>query len=113
MSLGFAPFYLCVSLRVCISPPAGLYANVSCGTAPNASDPTCSNISHGGGVFDTYMAGVLRHSSHFHSQTKFYAEAAAGTLPAFSYFYPTWQACDHPCRELVALCVLLRAALTA
>lgn len=38
----------------------GLYANVSCGEAPDTGtghDSTCSNISHGGGVFDTYMAG--------------------------------------------------------
>ena len=67
----------------------GLYANVSCATA-------CTNISHGGGVFDTYMAGVARHPTHFHSQSTFYEQAAAGTLPAFSYFSPTWQGCDHP-----------------
>jgi hypothetical protein len=78
----------------------GLYGNVSCGEAPNASDPVCSNISHGGGVFDTYMAGVARHPTHFYSQTTFFNQAANGSLPAFSYLSPTWQACDHPCQDL-------------
>jgi hypothetical protein len=77
------------------------YANYSCGSyVPGAFDPTCTNISHGGGVFDTYMAGVARHNANFYSQSRFYAQAANGTLPAFSYFYPTWQACDHPCQDL-------------
>ena len=82
----------------------GLYANISCGTGADPTNPAdpanCTNISHGGGVFDTYMAGVSRHNDHFYSQTKFYAQAKNGTLPAFSYFYPTWQACDHPCQDM-------------
>ena len=32
----------------------------------------------------------------FHSQTKFYEQAATGTLPSFSWFSPPAQACDHP-----------------
>lgn len=37
------------------------------------------------------MAGVARHPTHFYSQSTFYKQAANGTLPAFSYFSPTWQ----------------------
>jgi hypothetical protein len=46
------------------------------------------------------MAGVARHSDRFFSQTQFYAEAANGTLPAFSYFAPAGQASDHPCNDI-------------
>jgi phospholipase C len=72
----------------------GLYANVTCGVTGH---PACTEAAP---AFDTYMAGVARHSEHFFSQRQFYAEAAAGTLPAFSFFSPSWQSCDHPCNDL-------------
>jgi phospholipase C len=46
------------------------------------------------------MAGVARHIDTFHSQTTFYKQAAAGTLPAFSWFSPSLQSCDHPCHDI-------------
>ena len=69
------------------------------------------------------MSGVARHPEHFYSQTTFYEQAAAGaifdcfrlfsdcfptnfglfyagTLPAFSFFSPSWQSCDHPCNDI-------------
>ena len=71
----------------------GLYANVTCGVSGH---PPCTEAAP---AFDTYMAGVARHPEHFFSQRQFYEEAAAGTLPAFSFFSPSWQACDHPCSQ--------------
>ena len=46
------------------------------------------------------MSGVARHIDTFHSQTTFYKQAAAGTLPSFSWFSPSLQACDHPCHDI-------------
>ena len=96
----------------------GLYANVTCGVSGH---PPCTEAAP---AFDTYMAGVARHPEHFFSQRQFCEpcslpplplcpyesvidasglrtdeEAAAGTLPAFSFFSPSWQACDHPCSQ--------------
>ena len=71
----------------------GLYANVTCGVSGH---PPCTEAAP---AFDTYMAGVARHPEHFFSQRQFYEEATAGTLPAFSFFSPSWQACDHPCSQ--------------
>lgn len=57
-------------------------------------------ITNRGGILDTYMAGVVRHVDKFRSQATFFAQAANGTLPAFSYVAPTWQGCDHPCKDM-------------
>ena len=42
----------------------------------------------------------LRYSERFFSQATFYAQAAAGELPAFSWLHPPIQACDHPCQDV-------------
>ena len=72
----------------------GLYANATCGFGPH---PPCTQLAP---AFDTYMAGVARHPNNFFSQTTFYEQAANGTLPAFSFFSPSWQSCDHPCNDI-------------
>ena len=46
------------------------------------------------------MAGVGRHKDRFLSQELFYEQAAAGTLPSFSWLMPPMQACDHPCHDM-------------
>ena len=75
-----------------------LFANSSCGLPQDPKHrQDCTNISHMGGILDTYMAGVVRHVDQFRSQQAFWDQAASGTLPAFSYFAPTWQGSDHPC----------------
>jgi hypothetical protein len=48
---------------------------------------------------DIIMAGVGRHKKKFFSQKLFYKQAAAGTLPSFSWLSPPLQACDHPCQS--------------
>lgn len=75
------------------------YINVTCGLQghPPCTDGTGLTP---GGLIDNYMAGVARHIDTFHSQTTFYEQAAAGTLPAFSWFSPSLQACDHPCHDI-------------
>ena len=72
----------------------GLYANATCGFGPH---PPCTELAP---AFDTYMAGVARHPEHFYSQSTFYEQAANGSLPAFSFFSPSWQSCDHPCNDI-------------
>jgi hypothetical protein len=46
------------------------------------------------------MMGVARHKDRFFSHTLFYEQAAAGTLPAFSWISPKHEAADHPCLDL-------------
>ena len=48
---------------------------------------------------DILMAGVARHKDRFYSQQTFYEQAANGSLPAFSWILPPYEACDHPCNE--------------
>ena len=50
---------------------------------------------------DILMAGVARHKDRFYSQQTFYDQAANGSLPAFSWILPPYEACDHPCNEWV------------
>ena len=75
----------------------GLYINSSCGLH---AQPACKLPEEAYPLVDPFMAGVARHVDKFHSQATFYEQAAAGTLPAFSWFSPPWQACDHPCRDI-------------
>ena len=49
---------------------------------------------------DVAMEGVARYKERFFSQELFYEQAAAGTLPAFSWVHPPIQACDHPCHDV-------------
>ena len=49
----------------------------------------------GGDCPEPYMEGVMRHKENCHNHTAFYADAAAGTLPAFSFLSPPGEACDH------------------
>jgi phospholipase C len=46
------------------------------------------------------MMGVARHKDRFFSHKLFYEQAAAGTLPAFSWISPKHEAADHPCLDL-------------
>ena len=36
----------------------------------------------------------------FHNHTRFFEEAAAGTLPAFSWIMPPAPMMDHPCHDI-------------
>ena len=49
---------------------------------------------------DVGMDGVGRYKERFFSQTQFYADAARGKLPAFSWISPPLQASDHPCHDV-------------
>lgn len=75
----------------------GLYINSSCGLH---AQPACKFPDESLPLVDPFMAGVARHIDKFHSQASFYEQAAAGTLPAFSWFSPPWEACDHPCHDI-------------
>ena len=46
------------------------------------------------------MEGVARHKDRFFSHSEFYAQAAAGTLPAYSYILPRNDNSDHPCYDI-------------
>jgi len=46
------------------------------------------------------LDGVARHKDRCFSHDQFYKDAAAGTLPAFSYLSPVGEACDHPCHDM-------------
>ena len=46
------------------------------------------------------MEGVARHKDRFFSHSEFYARAAAGTLPAYSYILPRNDNSDHPCYDI-------------
>ena len=59
----------------------------------NVTTPTCAG-SHLG------LDGTARHKHACFSHTTFYADAANGTLPAFSYIMPPTEACDHPCYDM-------------
>ena len=67
----------------------GLYMNSSCGLA---GQPACHGDSphtaEAGSPFnmpDVAMSGVGRHQENFVSQTEFFAQAEAGTLPALAW----------------------------
>ena len=49
---------------------------------------------------DATIAGVARYTDHFYSHRRFYEEAAAGTLPSFSWLNCKEEACDHPCNDI-------------
>jgi hypothetical protein len=44
--------------------------------------------------------GVARHKHSCFDQGEFYKDAAAGTLPAYSFLSPPGEACDHPCHDI-------------
>ncbi|KAJ8613898.1 hypothetical protein CTAYLR_008686 [Chrysophaeum taylorii] len=48
---------------------------------------------------DGYMKGLLRHLPKWRSMTDFKLRARLGTLPAFSWVVPRYDATDHPCRD--------------
>mmetsp|Transcript_94372 Transcript_94372/g.270274 ORF Transcript_94372/g.270274 Transcript_94372/m.270274 type:complete len:609 (-) Transcript_94372:146-1972(-) len=83
----------------------GLYINSTCGLWSNSTP--CEGIDphdpESGSTIptpDVGMSGVGRYADHFYSQKRFYDEAAEGTLPAFSWVMPPFQACDHPCYDV-------------
>ena len=49
---------------------------------------------------DVTMMGVARHKAQFFSHSLFYEQAAAGTLPAFTWISPAHEAADHPCLDI-------------
>ena len=88
--------------------PFGIYVNDTCG--PNTT-LSCGDVTPGWGSNtgtntstgldpDVTMAGVARHKSRFFSHARFYEQAAAGTLPAFSWISPAHEASDHPCFDM-------------
>ena len=90
--------------------PFGIYVNDTCG--PTTSTP-CGSVAPGWGINnitqpnastgldpDVTMMGVARHKNKFFSHSLFYEQAAAGTLPAFSWISPAHEAADHPCMDL-------------
>jgi phospholipase C len=80
----------------------GLFINSTCGMLVNGTPtPACNGTGVASVNFpDVGMAGVARHKASFHSQEEFYAKAASGDLPAFSWIMPPWEACDHPCFDV-------------
>lgn len=79
----------------------GLYVNSTCGVdgIPCGTQPVFFRNITAGLDPDIIMAGVGRHKKKFFSQKLFYKQAAAGTLPSFSWLSPPLQACDHPCQS--------------
>jgi len=87
-----------------------LFMNSTCGA--NASEPGLDgqpchsvdpNTPAAGApvqVPDVAMSGVGRYKRFFKSQEVFYTQAAAGTLPHFSWLMPRFIACDHPCQDV-------------
>jgi phospholipase C len=61
----------------------GMYTNSTTGACPEME-----------------LDGVARHKDNCFSHDQFYKDAAAGTLPAFSYLSPVGEACDHPCHDM-------------
>lgn len=79
------------------------YMNSTCGvqTAPcHGVNPHTPDAGSPIPSPDVAMAGVARHKDRFLSQEIFYAAAANGTLPQFSWLMPPFQACDHPCYDV-------------
>lgn len=62
---------------------------------------------------DVAMVGVGRYVKQFKSQSTFYRQAAAGTLPQLSWLMPNAQACDHPCCECCSASSLFHVAHSA
>ena len=79
-----------------------IFYNSTCG---DENRSTCETKWGGGSVYvntpDMALMGVARHTDHFQGQDVFYKQAAAGTLPQFSFINPPDEACDHPCHEYV------------
>lgn len=82
----------------------GFYMNSTCGLdghpACHGEDPITPDSPSAISTPDVAMEGVARYSERFFSQKFFYEGAASGTLPAFSWFLPPIQACDHPCHDV-------------
>ena len=47
-----------------------------------------------------HRPGTLNLSHLPQGQDVFYKQAAAGTLPQFSFINPPGEACDHPCHDM-------------
>lgn len=59
-----------------------------------------SNSSNGACAAEAGLLGVARHKHSCFNQGQFYKDAAAGTLPAYSFVSPPGEACDHPCHDI-------------
>ena len=79
------------------------YMNSSCGTAFGSTP--CQSVGPHTDTSPVYgpdasLAGVARYTDHFFSHRQFYEDAAAGTLPEFSWLNAKEEACDHPCHDI-------------
>ena len=82
----------------------GFYVNT---TVPHGCDSYPKACDHGGwselgdaNYPDVIMDGVARHQDRFFSYSTFFAQAANGTLPSFSWIAPNQSYCDHPCQDV-------------
>ena len=79
------------------------FLNSTCGLDGkpcHGEDPITDDSASAINTPDVAMAGVARYHDRYFSQDVFYAQAANGTLPAFSWLHPPLQACDHPCHDV-------------
>jgi len=80
-----------------------MFMNSTCGLDGkpcHGEDPITDDSPSAISTPDVAMEGVARYKDRFFSQEVFYARAANGTLPAFSWVHPPIQACDHPCHDI-------------
>lgn len=72
----------------------------------NARTAPCSDAARGKGIMggsefpDICMDGIARHKRRFFNYSRFFRDAAAGTLPNFAMIQPNGSRCDHPCADL-------------
>lgn len=81
----------------------GFFLNSTCGLDGKnctGEDPITDDSPSAINTPDVGMEGVARYQDNFYSQDLFYAWAANGTLPSFSWFNPALQGCDHPCYDV-------------
>eukprot|EP01048_Picozoa_sp_COSAG05_P023994 COSAG05_NODE_5443_length_1173_cov_1.249534_1_plen_295_part_01 len=78
-----------------------LYMNSTCGVDGKPCHSVDPNSPYAGSPLrptampDVAMSGVGRHKRRFQSQERFYADAAAGSLPGLSWLMPPTEASDH------------------
>eukprot|EP01043_Picozoa_sp_COSAG02_P030790 COSAG02_NODE_1982_length_10196_cov_6.214816_13_plen_171_part_00 len=97
------------SCNLATNPIAGCTANASTFNQPTIFDSLnksgvsykmYSNSTNGACAAEAGLMGVARHKHSCFDQGEFYKDAAAGTLPAYSFLSPPGEACDHPCHDI-------------
>lgn len=76
-----------ISFKLWMNSTCGLHGKPPCHSV-DPDTPYAGSPLKGGALPDVAMVGVGRYKQHFASQEEFYAGAAAGTLPAFSWLMP-------------------------